>query len=554
MKSILRTALIVIGLILCISANGQETATRGTIQETGGNIVVHLETASWGQGYPFNEQCWTSYGGTTHAKTGCVSTAYAIVMRYHKFPKEGTANKLYNCQAPTYVELTDRIYDWDNMPLVYDGNWTEAQIYEVSKIMSHLAHANFSSFGSGTTTANEERETARLNRYFNYPKIAASYQRDYTKEQWEAMIRESLDNGCPVPYAANNSGTGDTRHMFVIDGYTDNGYFHFNFGWNGGGNGWFKLDNITPYQGDNYSWKDGSEHYANFNLMPDVARQTITATVAPTNAGTVAINSNQAANEVTAELFEGAQVTLTAKANDGYIFSHWSKGAETISTESICKVTVDANGNDYVANFTEYSGPTTAEYTISPTTGTLTNSTGKSSTWTFTKTSECPAELTLQSACGTTAVNAMNINSGTLQLYAFDYDMQSGMTYTLGVPEGYLILGYELKFKKGSRTYDITISNDETILKPDGVSDQVFTATGLSTTNTSFSLTGTTANDFVKVTRFIVTVQKEGSPETGIETIEIPVEESIYNLKGEKLDNITEPGIYIINGKKILKR
>ena len=383
MKSILRTALIVIGLILCISANGQETATRGTIQETGGNIVVHLETASWGQGYPFNEQCWTSYGGTTHAKTGCVSTAYAIVMRYHKFPKEGTANKLYNCQAPTYVELTDRIYDWDNMPLVYDGNWTEAQIYEVSKIMSHLAHANFSSFGSGTTTANEERETARLNRYFNYPKIAASYQRDYTKEQWEAMIRESLDNGCPVPYAANNSGTGDTRHMFVIDGYTDNGYFHFNFGWNGGGNGWFKLDNITPYQGDNYSWKDGSEHYANFNLMPDVARQTITATVAPTNAGTVAINSNQAANEVTAELFEGSQVTLTAKANDGYIFSHWSKGAETISTESICKVTVDANGNDYVANFTEYSGPTTAEYTISPTTGTLTNSTGKSSTWTL---------------------------------------------------------------------------------------------------------------------------------------------------------------------------
>lgn len=552
MKSILRTALIVIGLILCISANGQETATRGTIQETGGNIVVHLETASWGQGYPFNEQCWTSYGGTTHAKTGCVSTAYAIVMRYHKFPKEGTANKLYNCQAPTYVEVTDRIYDWDNMPLVYDGNWTEAQIYEVSKIMSHLAHANFSSFGSGATTAYEERETARLNRFFNYPKIAASYQRDYTKEQWEAMIRESLDNGCPVPYAANNSGTGDTRHMFVIDGYTDNGYFHFNFGWNGGGNGWFKLDNITPYQGDNYSWKDGSEHYANFNLMPDVARQTITATVAPTNAGTVAINSNQAANEVTAELFEGSQVTLTAKANDGYIFSHWSKGAETISTESICKVTVDANGNDYVANFTEYSGPTTAEYTISPTTGTLTNGTSKSSTWTFTKTSECPAELTLQSACGTTAVNAMNINSEILQLYAFDYDMQSGMTYTLCVPDGFLITGYELTYKMSS-SYNITIEN-ETMKQIATRSDQVFTATGLSTTSTSFSLTGTVANNFVKVTRFIVTVQKEGSPETGIETIEIPVEESIYNLKGEKLDNITEPGIYIVNGKKILKR
>ena len=552
MKTIFRTALVAIGLILCISANGQEQATRGTIQETGGNIVVYHETASWGQGYPFNEQCWTSYNGTTHAKTGCVATAYAIVLRYHCYPTKGTENILYNCQAPIYVEMTDRNYDWSNMPLVYDGNWNETQIYEVSKLMAHLAHANFSSFGSGATTANEERETARLNRYFNYPKMAASYQRDYTQEQWEAKIKESLDNGCPVPYAANNSGTGDTRHMFVIDGYTDNGYFHFNFGWNGSGNGWFKLDNITPYQGDNYSWNGNSEHYANFNLKPDIAKQTINVTVSPEEAGTVSINNNQAANEVTAELIEGSQATLTAKANDGYIFSHWSKGAETISTESTCKVTVDANDNDYVANFIEYSGPTTAEYTISPTTGTLTNGTSKSSSWTFTKTSECPAELTLQSACGTTAVNAMSINSGILQLYAFDYDMQSGITYTLGVPNGYLITGYELTYKMGS-SYNITIEN-ETMKQTATRSDQIFTASGLSTTSTSFNLTGTAANNFVKVTKFVVTVQKEGSPETGIKTVEIPVSESIYNLKGEKLDNITEPGIYIVNGKKILKK
>ena len=271
MRKLLHTIILSIGIIA--TANGQTNPNKqqATAAETGGNVVVLLETASWGQNYPFNNQCWTKYGGTTHAKTGCVATAYAIVMRYHKYPKEGTANKLYNCQAPTYVELTDRVYDWENMPLVYDNNWSEEQIYEVSKLMAHLAHANFSSFGSGATTANEERETARLNRYFNYPKIAASYQREHTQEEWEAKIRESLDNGCPVPYAANNSGTGDSRHMFVIDGYTDNGYFHFNFGWNGSGNGWFKLDAIKPYQGDDYSWKQNSEHYANFNLAPEGA-------------------------------------------------------------------------------------------------------------------------------------------------------------------------------------------------------------------------------------------------------------------------------------------
>ena len=552
MRSLFKSAILAIVMTLSLSANGQGATTRGTIQETGGNIVVLLETASWGQNYPFNEQCWTSYQGTTHAKTGCVATAYAIVLRYHKYPTEGTSAILYNCQAPTYVELTDRVYDWDNMPLVYDGNWTEKQIYEVSKIMSHLAHANFSTFGQNGTTANEERETARLNRYFNYPKIAASYQKDYTQEAWEAKIKESLDNGCPIPYAANNSGTGDSRHMFVIDGYTDNGYYHFNFGWNGSGNGWFKLNNITPYQGDNYSWNGNSEHYANFNLMPDVARQTVTATVAQTGAGTVAINNGKAAGEATAELFEGSEATLTAKANDGYAFSHWSKGSEIVSTDNNYKVTVASTDNNYVANFVESSSPTTAEYIISPTTGTLTNGTTKSSIWSFTTTAECPATLTLQATCGTTAVNSMNISSGILQLYAFDYDMQSGITYTLNVPNGHLITGYELTYKMGS-SFNITLEN-ETTTQTATKQEQVFSATGLSTTSTSFKITGTAANNFVKVTSFIVTVQKEGGAGTGIETIEIPVSNGIYNLKGEKLDNITAPGIYIVNGKKIIKK
>ncbi|MBQ5644458.1 MAG: C10 family peptidase, partial [Bacteroidaceae bacterium] len=68
------------------TANGQTNPNKqqATAAETGGNVAVLLETASWGQNYPFNNQCWTKYGGTTHAKTGCVATAYAIVLRHHK--------------------------------------------------------------------------------------------------------------------------------------------------------------------------------------------------------------------------------------------------------------------------------------------------------------------------------------------------------------------------------------------------------------------------------------------------------------------------------------
>ena len=273
MKIFLRiTAVVVLAIMSVAGANAQtDKRQKATAAETGGNVVVLLETANWGQNDPFNLQCWTSAAQTTHAKTGCLPTAYAIVLRYHKYPNEGTENKLYNCQSGNVI--TDRTYDWDNMPLTYNENWSEEQKNEVAKIMSHLGHAHMVTYGKNATTGNEERETAKLNRYFNYKNVVASYQREHTREEWEAKIRESLDNGCPVPYAANNSGTGDSRHMFVIDGYTDNGYFHFNFGWYGSGNGWFKLDAIKPYQGDDYSWKQDSEHYANFNLKPDVVEE-----------------------------------------------------------------------------------------------------------------------------------------------------------------------------------------------------------------------------------------------------------------------------------------
>ena len=38
---------------------------------------------------------------------------------------------------------------------------------------------------------------------------------------------------------------------------------------------------------------------------------------------------------------------------------------------------------------------------------------------------------------------------------------------------------------------------------------------------------------------------------TGIDEFETELEDTIYDLQGRKLSEITEPGIYIVNGKKI---
>ena len=356
-------------------------AARSAMQKTNYNATtmgnkVYLETASWGQDYPFNTQCFTSYNGSTNALTGCVPTAYAIIMRYHEWPQVGTGT-LYNCQAPTYVEITDRTYDYSKMPLVYDGNWSTEQINEVAKLMSHLGHSFMVTYGSSQTSVSDPSNTDKPNKYFNYNLVSASYQANFTMDSWEEKIKESIDNGCPIPYASDNAGTGDTRHMFVLDGYTQNDYFHFNFGWYGNGNGWFKLDAITPSQGDNYSWQDGADHYAIFNFTPNKTKYAVNASVSPENAGTVSVNGSAAASSATGEYLQGATVTLAATANTGYTFSNWTKGGEVVSTNKSCQIKVDSSDNDYVANFLTVGNTTVnVSVTYNGSYGTVTGTSG----------------------------------------------------------------------------------------------------------------------------------------------------------------------------------
>ena len=483
MNNLLRITTAVILTILSVAgANAQTDKQKATAAETGGNVVVLLETANWGQNDPFNLQCWTSAAQTTHAKTGCLPTAYAIVLRYHKYPNEGTENRLYNCQSGNVI--TDRTYDWDNMPLTYDENWSEEQKNEVAKIMSHLGHAHMVTYGKNATTGNEERETAKLNRYFNYKNVAASYQRDYSQEQWEAMIRESLDNGCPVPYAANNSGTGDSRHMFVIDGYTDNGYFHFNFGWNGSGNGWFKLDAIKPYQGDDYSWKQNSEHYANFNLKPDVPEEE-----------------------------EGK----------------------------------------------EEENATTTDYYVKPSSG-LDHGNVKFHEWESTSTAEFPATIKiLATDSNGNMVNTISQLNDSHKFYAIGEILytetmaSSPTTYTLSVSEGYYIAGYSLTYYP-STGGKITVANEYGYSETPASTqkDYVMSASDLHTNSTTFTVNSTSASYAIITVNFVVTVGTEGN-ETGIDEVKGENEEAkgIHDLTGRRIEAITHPGIYIINGKKV---
>ena len=174
MKNFLRlTTLAICAIFMTANASAQGTYDQATM----GAKVVEMETANWGQNSPFNNYCWSEYGGSTHAKAGCVPVAFAIVMRHHGFPAEGTSSTLYNCQASTYVEITDRTYDWEKMPLTNGSGWTTEQQNEVAKLISHLGHAFGVSYGvSQTSVSIGDSQTERLTKYFNYKASSSTSQ------------------------------------------------------------------------------------------------------------------------------------------------------------------------------------------------------------------------------------------------------------------------------------------------------------------------------------------------------------------------------------------
>ncbi|MBR3916960.1 MAG: C10 family peptidase, partial [Bacteroidaceae bacterium] len=576
-------------------------AARSAMQKTNYNATtmgnkVYLETASWGQDYPFNAQCFTSYNGSTNALTGCVPTAYAIIMRYHEWPQVGTGT-LYNCQAPTYVEITDRTYDYSKMPLVYDGNWSTEQINEVAKLMSHLGHSFMVTYGSSQTSVSDPSNTDKPNKFFNYNLVYASYQANFTMDSWEEKIKESIDNGCPIPYASDNAGTGDTRHMFVLDGYTANDYFHFNFGWKGNSNGWFKLDAITPSQGDDYSWQSGADHYAIFNFTPNKTKYAVNASVSPENAGTVSVNGSAAASSATGEYLQGATVTLAATANTGYTFQNWKKGGEVVSTNKSCQIKVASSDNDYVANFLTVGNTTVnvsvtynSSYgTVTGTSGTVANGTtltprlneevtltatpldgyvfngwtvtkgteddtyntntltfvatgemsvtanfalavvdynmiidnvspsgsstgARNSTWTYNTDNNHPAALKLQSSNGSKEVYGLSNSYN--RFYAYVYDANdtgySSATYTLSVPEGYIITSYSMTYKV-SNTGQVTVSNGTTTETPNDTNNHSLTATPNAQTAQFTISASQVGQQYITIQSFIVTVMKDGA-------------------------------------------
>jgi len=226
------------------------------------DAVAPLIPAQWGQGNPWNSYCPADSTGK-RALAGCVAVAMAQVMDYWDWPEQPTGTVVYTpLSHPDYGELRVNLetahYAWDSTHPVYPSEMA-------SRVLYHAGVATRMNYGpteSGTSVDGYALEALKNN--FRFQKgIIYRNKEEMDYASWIRMMKQELVNRRPVIY----SGTSLDRkvsHAFNIDGFRSDDYFHFNWGWNGAGDGWYNLSTMGGGSA-NFSLNQG----AIFGLQPD---------------------------------------------------------------------------------------------------------------------------------------------------------------------------------------------------------------------------------------------------------------------------------------------
>lgn len=228
------------------SAPGGETAAL-VRSRAGREAIAPMISTHWDQVEPFNEMC--PLMGTERTYTGCVATAMAQVMKYWNYPARGTGSISYTAetlQKKLTMDFSTRPFEWDKMVDDYlPGQYTDETADAVAYLMKACGYAVKMDYSTDASGALAMYIPRALTHYFGYDGNALYTLRAYhSAAEWETLIYDNLKNVGPLLYGgSSNIGGG---HSFVCDGYSTDGYFHFNWGWTGMSDGYFALNALNP--------------------------------------------------------------------------------------------------------------------------------------------------------------------------------------------------------------------------------------------------------------------------------------------------------------------
>ncbi|NOU17654.1 MAG: T9SS type A sorting domain-containing protein [Bacteroidales bacterium] len=192
-----------------------------------------------------------------HDYTGCVATAMAQIMNYHKWPAQGQGWHKYTPQTnPSYgiqyVDFSSVSYDWVNMPNYLNGSSSTTQKEAIATLMYHAGVSVNMDYASDGSAAFSADVMYALTNYFKYdPTTIKEYEFDASKvTEWLTIVKGELNQNRPIYYSGQGTSGG---HAWVCDGYDASDNLHINWGWGGYLNGYFVASEMDPDATTNFS-------------------------------------------------------------------------------------------------------------------------------------------------------------------------------------------------------------------------------------------------------------------------------------------------------------
>ncbi|MDR1763014.1 MAG: C10 family peptidase [Dysgonamonadaceae bacterium] len=228
--------------------NGGETALRAAQATTVGPLLA----TTWNQNSPYNNLC-PVISGNNRYPTGCVATAMAQIMNYHKWPTTGQGSmaayitKTNKISIPA-IDFSQTTFQWSKMLNSYTSSSSDDSKNAVATLMYNCAVSVMMDFTAGGSASNNIDAGLSMVKYFGYDaSLQVYFADDYKFSDWEAIVQQEINASRPVLFGGSSSTGG---HSFVCDGY--NNQYHINWGWGGVDDGWFALNSMKGYNSDNY--------------------------------------------------------------------------------------------------------------------------------------------------------------------------------------------------------------------------------------------------------------------------------------------------------------
>lgn len=194
-------------------------------------------STTWDQSSPYNDLCPIDSSTNERSVVGCVATAMAQILNFHKYPASisfddsdtfTTSSEKFEIDGdhsfldfPSFDELNGLLSDID-----YSDS-SESYVPALGFACGIIVEMDYSSDGSGAYYEASDFTGGKLG-------YVEAVDADGDFSGFYELLKEDMKNALPAMLSIYQDAEGTGAHAIVSDGWRSSGEYHLNFGWGSG--------------------------------------------------------------------------------------------------------------------------------------------------------------------------------------------------------------------------------------------------------------------------------------------------------------------------------